>query len=167
MGTRYLLQHEMQIGNTACDDNLICLVGICEAAACIASIVDEDMGHLLHQLADAIFTSVCACMQTQHSVQLEARDKGEVPVFDFAPPTLVMMVPGQVMMAPPQQQQFAYAQPQQQMAYAQPGQVMYGAPQPQQVMYAAPGQQVYANPMMMQPQPVYGAPGQGAMMMQK
>ncbi len=37
MSTRFMLQQEMQIGNSACDDRLICLVVGCEWTAWCAS----------------------------------------------------------------------------------------------------------------------------------
>ena len=173
MSTRLMLQSEMQLGNSACDDRLICLVGIFETAACIVSCVDEDLGHLLHMMADGVYVSVCGCMQSQHKAQLDARDAGTIPTFAtnvvmVAPPgmqQMVQMQPG-VQMNPmhgggggyPPAQPMGYGQPQpmgygqpQPMGYGQPAPMGYGQPQ-QQVVYAQPAPMYYA------PQPV-GGPG--------
>ena len=166
LSTRYMLQHEHQIGNSECDDRLICLIIGCETAACIASCIDEQLGDLIHTMSDGVYISVCACMQTQHKLQLDARDAGTVPTFQ----TTVMVAPVaqqmQVMqpaMAPPP---YGYAQPGYGMPPPQPG---YGYAQQQPApMYYAPQQAgyppqqggAYANPM-------YVAPGQGGNQMMR
>lgn len=151
-----MLQDEMQVGNLPCDNALITFVVACEWTACILGIVDPQLGDLAHNVADAVYTSTCACMQTQHKVQLDARDEGRVPTFT----TTVL-----VSMNPPQQQQMVMMAPQpmvpQQQYYAQPGQPMMMAPVPQQGYYVQPGQPmamapgaqpvVYTNPMVVQP----------------
>jgi hypothetical protein len=121
-------------------------------------IIDPQLGEVAHNIADAVYFSTCACMQTQHKVQLDARDQGKVPTFT----TTVM-----VSMNPPQAQQMVMMAPQpmvpQQQYYAQPGQPTMMAPMPQQGYYVQPSQPmvmapvaqpgvVYANPMMVQPQ---------------
>lgn len=81
--TRWMLQDELRIQNTACDN---CLLGtmlflqqlacLCQVAACITG--DETLGQLadfISFLAEVVWWSVCACLQTQHKVQLDERDK--------------------------------------------------------------------------------------------
>ena len=52
----------------------------------------EEAGALLTFAADATYCSVCACMQTQHKVQMDARDNGTyvAPAF-MAPPDVQTM----------------------------------------------------------------------------
>jgi len=76
-----MLQQEMQIQNSKCDDDLMCCITACECAACIISMFDEQYGDLAHTCADSIYYSTCACFQTQHKIQLDARDAGEVVTF--------------------------------------------------------------------------------------
>ena len=164
LSTRFMIQHEHQIGNSECDDRLICLVAGCEFAACILSCIDEQLGDLVHTLSDGVYISVCACMQTQHKLQLDARDAGTAPTFQ----TTVMVAPvaQQMQVMQPGMQPYGYGQPQpgyglpqQQPGYAP--QPQYGQPAPvyyapQQAGYP-PQQGQYANPMYVAPQP--GAPG--------
>lgn len=164
LSTRYMIQHEHQIGNSACDDRLICLIVGCEFAACIVSCIDDQLGDLMHTMADGVYCSVCACMQTQHKLQLDARDAGTSPT--FATTMMVAPVAQQMqVMQPPMQQPYGYAQPaygQPQPGYA-PQQPQYGYAQQQQPapMYYAPQQAggypaqqqaQYANPMYVPPQ---------------
>ena len=51
------------------------LACICQLAACITG--DDTLGQiadLISVIADLVWTSVCACIQTQHKVQLDERD---------------------------------------------------------------------------------------------
>ena len=160
LSTRYMLQHEHQIGNSECDDRLICLIIGCETAACIVSCIDEQLGDLVHTMSDGVYISVCACMQTQHKLQLDARDAGTAPTFQttvmVAPVAQQMqvmqpaMMPPQPYGMPPPQPGYGYAQPQPQYGYAQqqPAPMYYA---PQQAGYP-PQQGAYANPMYMAPQ---------------
>ena len=52
----------------------------------------EEAGVLLTIGADATYCSVCSCMQTQHKLQLDARDSGAyvAPAFLAAPATQTM-----------------------------------------------------------------------------
>ena len=92
MSTRLMLQHEMQIGNSSCDENMLCCIGACECFACIVSMADPQYGDLAHTLADGLYYGSCACMQTQHKVQMDARDNGTyvAPAF-MAPPEVQSM----------------------------------------------------------------------------
>ena len=103
IGTRLLLQDEMQIQNSKCDN---CLIGfmifmqylscICRLAACISGNDELDaMADAVECVADLTYCSVCACMQTQHHEQLNFRDNnpgavkvalGVPPVPLYAPP---------------------------------------------------------------------------------
>lgn len=100
MATRYLLQDEMQIQNTKCDNALIsCMVGL-QALACfcyIASIFEESLretAQIIDCAADMVYCSVCACMQTQHKKQIEYRN---------ANMSIICSAPNNPMLAPPQQ----------------------------------------------------------------
>jgi hypothetical protein len=166
MSTRLMLQHEMQIGNSECDNNLMCCISACECFACLVSTFgDEQNAELVHTLADAIYYSTCACMQTQHKVQLDARDRGQVVTFQTTTVTTIAPIVPQGMYATPMQQPVMYA-PQPQMGYAQPPQQM-GYPQQQQQYGGQPqyaAQPGYA-PQQQYGQPQYAAPSQGQMMM--
>ena len=178
MSTRFMIQREserpsvsadsasfpltrlftVRIGNSDCDQNLICLVIGCEWAACFASIIDDGLGQLFHTAADGVYITVCACMQTQHKVQLDARDSGArvtfVPV--VAPTQQVMLMPvARPMVAPQQPQQF----------YAPPMQPTPPQPPQPQVTYVAsftpPNAQSFDAPSkqpQQQPNPMYVAP---------
>ena len=162
MSTRLMLQHEMQIGNSSCDENMLCCIGACECFACVVSMADPQYGDLAHTLADGLYYGSCACMQTQHKIQLDARDMGKVVTFAVSTVTTVAPIVPQGMYASPMpQQQVMYGQPQPQMGYAQQPQMGYA--QPQQMGYAQ--QQQYAPPPQQFGQPQYAPPGQGQMMM--
>ena len=95
VSTRYLIQDTMIVQNTECDNCLIGFLVAMEQLACIfrcageitGSPALEEAGVLLTLGADATYCSVCSCMQTQHKVQLDARDSGEyvAPAFMAAP----------------------------------------------------------------------------------
>ena len=160
-----MLQDEMQIGNSKCDDALICFVIACEWAACILSFIDDEAAMIAHNASDVVYCSVCACMQAQHKAQLDARDQGTVPTFTThthvtmnPPPAQQMVMMPQGAYAPQQQmggQPMYYAQPQMQQEYPpqgypqQQGYPLQGyAPQP-----GYPAQQgVVYNPMHQQQQ---------------
>lgn len=100
VSTRYLLQDSMIIQNTECDNCLIGFLVCMEQLACIFQCIGditgspamEEAGALLTFAADATYCSVCACMQTQHKVQMDARDNGTyvAPAF-MAPPDVQTM----------------------------------------------------------------------------
>jgi hypothetical protein len=137
-----MLQQEMQIGNSQCDNDLMCAIGACECAACIISMVDEQSGDLMHTVADGLYYSTCACFQTQHKLQMDARDAGAVPTFTTTSFVSMNAPPPQSMMyVSPTAQQPVYVA--QQPVYGNNGGPMYGAPPPQQ----AYPQQVYGQPM--------------------
>ncbi|KAK9910355.1 hypothetical protein M0R45_034321 [Rubus argutus] len=93
--TRFLIQDEFNIQTTPCDN---CIIGcmIClNQIACIFSLIacltgsDEihDIADALGCVAETVYCSVCACMQTQHKLELNKRDG------KFGPPQPVMAVP--------------------------------------------------------------------------
>ncbi|KAJ4955841.1 hypothetical protein NE237_012624 [Protea cynaroides] len=127
--TRFLLQDEFNIQTTQCDNCIIGFMFCLQQLACIFSIVAmivgsseiEEASQILNCLSDLVYCSVCACMQTQHKVEMDKRDG------KFGP---------QPMMAvPPVQQMSRIDQPipphvgyPPQPAYGQP----YGYPPPAQ-----------------------------------
>ncbi|XP_058085328.1 uncharacterized protein LOC131232851 [Magnolia sinica] len=126
--TRFLLQDEFNIQTTQCDNCIIGFMFCLQQIACIFSIVAMIVGsdeiqqasQLLSCLADAVYCSVCACMQTQHKIEMDKRDGM------FGPP---------VMAVPPIQQMSRIDQPlppavgyPPQPSYGQP----YGYPPPAQ-----------------------------------
>ena len=50
----------------------------------------EEAGAVLTLGADVTYCSVCSCMQTQHKLQLDARDEGR-----YTPPVFQTSAPGQ------------------------------------------------------------------------
>jgi len=84
VSTRYLLQDQMIIANTPCDDVLVGCLICTEQLACIfrcagditGSPALEEAGTLLTVAADMTYCSVCGCMQVQHKLQLDALEEG-------------------------------------------------------------------------------------------
>ncbi|GKU95228.1 hypothetical protein SLEP1_g8615 [Rubroshorea leprosula] len=80
--TRFLLQDEFNIQTTKCDNCIIGFMFCLNQLACIFSIVamivgsDEiqEASRLLSCLSEMVYCSVCACMQTQHKVEMDKRD---------------------------------------------------------------------------------------------
>ncbi|KAL6502348.1 hypothetical protein OROHE_024626 [Orobanche hederae] len=80
--TRFLLQDEFNIQTTQCDNCIIGFMFCLQQIACIFSIVamitgnDElsEASQILSCLSDMVYCSVCACMQTQHKVEMDKRD---------------------------------------------------------------------------------------------
>ncbi|XP_019444659.1 PREDICTED: uncharacterized protein LOC109348608 [Lupinus angustifolius] len=120
--TRFMLQDEFNIQTTQCDNCIIGFMFCLQQLACIFSIVAMIVGseeiseasQLLSCLADFVYCTVCACMQTQHKVEMDKRDGifGPQPVM-AVPPAQQMSridqgVPPSVGYAP---QPAAYGQP--------------------------------------------------------
>lgn len=91
--TRWAIQDQQRISNTPCDN---CLIGtmifcqylacLCDIAACLSGSQElAELAHCIDNIAQLIWCSVCACMQTQHKVQLDARDKGQGPAAPQGP----------------------------------------------------------------------------------
>jgi len=81
--TRWMIQDELHIQNTQCDN---CIIGtmiflqqlacVCNVIACLTSSDEIDLlADVIELLAEIVWWTVCACMQTQHKVQIEDRDK--------------------------------------------------------------------------------------------
>ena len=76
--TRFLLQDELGLANSKCDNCLIAtmiflqyLACICEIIACISGDDGiQSLAEIIRCIADCVYCSVCACMQTQHKVQV-------------------------------------------------------------------------------------------------
>ncbi|XP_024177248.2 uncharacterized protein LOC112182920 [Rosa chinensis] len=80
--TRYLLQDEFNIQTTPCDNCIIGFMIILKQVACIFSILAcitgseeiRDIADVLGCIAEIVYCSVCACIQTQHKVEMDKRD---------------------------------------------------------------------------------------------
>nr|ACU18998.1 unknown [Glycine max] len=80
--TRFLLQDEFNIQTTQCDNCIIAFMFVLQQLACIFSIIALIVGNseirqasqLLSCLADFVYCTVCACMQTQHKIEMDKRD---------------------------------------------------------------------------------------------
>lgn len=99
--TRFLIQDQLNLMNTKCDNGIIAFLVCLEQLACLfwclACILQNDglmdLAQALRCLADVVYCSVCACMQTQHKVELDHRDStmaagGALPT---APPPVQAM----------------------------------------------------------------------------
>ncbi|KAE8676658.1 Proteasome subunit alpha type 5-1 family protein [Hibiscus syriacus] len=79
--TRFLLQDEYNIQTTECDNCLISFMIILGQIACICRLLAsltgddelEDLAELLTCISDMVYCTVCACMQTQHKVEIDYR----------------------------------------------------------------------------------------------
>ncbi|WVZ09962.1 hypothetical protein V8G54_014492 [Vigna mungo] len=80
--TRFLLQDEFNIQTTKCDNCIIGFMFCIQQLACIFSIIACIVGNselreasqLLSCLANFVYCTVCACMQTQHKIEMDKRD---------------------------------------------------------------------------------------------
>ncbi|KAJ8749039.1 hypothetical protein K2173_013483 [Erythroxylum novogranatense] len=154
--TRFMLQDEFNLQTTACDNCIIGFMFCLQQVACICSLVAcitgndsiEDLANLLNRLADLVFCTVCACIQTQHKIELDKRDDKFGPQPPMAVPPVQQMsrldqpIPATVGYAP--QSQPAYAQYPPAPGYSSQGypQQPYGYPPPgypQAQAYPPPG----------------------------
>eukprot|EP00261_Vitis_vinifera_P027874 XP_010661835.1 PREDICTED: uncharacterized protein LOC100267039 isoform X3 [Vitis vinifera] len=97
--TRFMLQDEFNIQTTKCDNCIIGFMFCLQQVACIFSIVAmivgsneiEEASRILSCLSDIVYCSVCACMQTQHKIEMDKRDGkfGSQPAM-AVPPTQQM-----------------------------------------------------------------------------
>ncbi|GFR45597.1 hypothetical protein Agub_g6993 [Astrephomene gubernaculifera] len=169
--TRWMVQDEMQVETTECDN---CIIGtmiffqylscICHILACFVSEL-HDVAQFVDCLADFTWCTVCACMQTQAKAELDYRDAnpGAVPP---PLPGVVMQPPGVQMIPmgaqPPPPPPGAY--PQQPYAQQQPYAGYPTTYPPQPGAYPPPpppqGYGGYPQPMpYYQPGPPPSAPG--------
>ncbi|KAL4373928.1 hypothetical protein AHAS_Ahas05G0130800 [Arachis hypogaea] len=145
--TRFLLQDEFNIQTTQCDNCIIGFMFCLQQIACIFSIValivgsDEinEASQLLSCLAEYVYCTVCACMQTQHKIEMDKRDG------KFGPQPAMAVPPAQQMSRIEQQvpPSVGYA-PQQPYGYPQPGYPATTYPPPPQAYPPAP--QAYPPP---------------------
>ncbi|KAI3886723.1 hypothetical protein MKX03_006866 [Papaver bracteatum] len=121
--TRFLLQDEFNIQTTQCDNCIIGFMFCLQQVACIFSIVAMIVGseeiseasQILSCLSDLVYCSVCACMQTQHKIEMDKRDGVFGPQVMGVPPVQNMSridqpIPPHV--GYPPQQGYGYPPPQ-------------------------------------------------------
>ncbi|KAL7258991.1 hypothetical protein ACSBR1_004986 [Camellia fascicularis] len=97
--TRFMLQDEFNIQTTPCDNCIIGFMLCLQQLACIFSLVacitgiDElqEASQILSCFSDLVYCTVCACMQTQHKVEMDKRDG------KFGPPAVMAVPPAQHM----------------------------------------------------------------------
>ncbi|THG21744.1 hypothetical protein TEA_001260 [Camellia sinensis var. sinensis] len=95
--TRFMLQDEFNIQTTPCDNCIIGFMLCLQQLACIFSLVacitgiDElqEASQILSCFSDLVYCTVCACMQTQHKVEMDKRDG------KFGPPPVMAVPPAQ------------------------------------------------------------------------
>ncbi|KAL6501707.1 hypothetical protein OROGR_026840 [Orobanche gracilis] len=139
--TRFLLQDEFNIQTTQCDNCIIGFMFCLQQIACIFSIVamitgnDElsEASQILSCLSDMVYCSVCACMQTQHKVEMDKRDG------KFGPQPAMMVPSAQGMSRLDQQQPPIVGHP-----HPPPPQTAFGYPSAPG--YPPPGGYAYPSP---------------------
>ncbi|KAK1352775.1 Keratin-associated protein like [Heracleum sosnowskyi] len=157
--TRFLLQDQFNIQTTKCDNCIIAFMVCLQQLACIFSLVamivgsDEisEASQILNCLSDMVYCTVCACMQTQHKIEMDKRDGR------FGPTPMAV---------PPPQQMSRVDQPYPPTAVGHPqgyGQSPYGYPQGQPQGYPPQGYPPQGYNSQFQPQgyPPQGSPHQG------
>jgi hypothetical protein len=85
--TRFMIQDDLLIQNSKCDNCLMAFTFCMQQLACICTIIAmltnddsiDQAANMVDIIADVVWCSVCACMQTQHKIQLDARDEGLTP----------------------------------------------------------------------------------------
>lgn len=142
IATRFMIQDELLIQNSKCDNCLMAFTFCMQQLACICTIIAmltnddsiDQAANIVDLISDIVWCSVCACMQTQHKIQLDARDKGLIPagagqegqpVLTHGGPDYATNAAPGVDSQPPYAQP-AYAQP----AYAQPAYSYQGSEAP-------------------------------------
>ncbi|KAJ6400614.1 hypothetical protein OIU84_016123 [Salix udensis] len=151
--TRFLLQDEFNIQTTQCDNCIIGFMFCLQQLACICSLVacitgnDEigDLAQMLTCLSDLVYCTVCACIQTQHKVEMDKRDGKLGPQPAMAVPSVQQMsridqpVPPYAGYAPQQTygQPYGYPPPPQAQGYPPAGYPPPAYPQPH--AYPPPG----------------------------
>eukprot|EP00210_Caulerpa_lentillifera_P006906 g6603.t1 len=80
--TRWLIQDELRIQNSQCDNCILTTTFLLQQLACICRLAArvtgnddiESIADMLSLIAEIVWWSVCACTQTQHKIQLDDRD---------------------------------------------------------------------------------------------
>eukprot|EP00195_Chlamydomonas_chlamydogama_P008863 CAMPEP_0202900824 /NCGR_PEP_ID=MMETSP1392-20130828/12054_1 /ASSEMBLY_ACC=CAM_ASM_000868 /TAXON_ID=225041 /ORGANISM="Chlamydomonas chlamydogama, Strain SAG 11-48b" /LENGTH=295 /DNA_ID=CAMNT_0049587273 /DNA_START=146 /DNA_END=1033 /DNA_ORIENTATION=- len=165
--TRWMIQDELRIVTSKCDNCLIGTMIVLQYVACICHIVacitgNEDIimaARIIDLIADIVWCTVCACMQTQHKIELENRDTnpGAYGAPMAAPGVQMIPVGGaeasRAYPAPGQAPPPGYGYPPPPPGYGAPP-PGYGAPPPG---YGAPPPPGYGAP----PPPGYAPPPPG------
>ncbi|KAK4435382.1 hypothetical protein Salat_0701600 [Sesamum alatum] len=148
--TRFMLQDEFNIQTTQCDNCIIGFMFCLQQIACIFSIIAMIVGseeiseasQILSCLSDLVYCTVCACMQTQHKIEMDKRDGKFGPQPAMAVPAVQQMsrldqpYPPTVGYPPPAYGgQPTYPPP----AYGQPGYPPQGAAYPPPAGYPPAG----------------------------
>ncbi|CAL5331678.1 unnamed protein product [Camellia sinensis] len=143
--TRFMLQDEFNIQTTQCDNCIIGFMFCLQQLACIFSIVAcvtgmeelQEASQILSCLADMVYCTVCACMQTQHKVEMDKRDGKFGPQPAMAIPPVQHMSrmdqPFPPSVGYPPQQPYGYPPPPPQQPYG------YPPPPPPQAQYPPAG----------------------------
>ncbi|GKV23153.1 hypothetical protein SLEP1_g32918 [Rubroshorea leprosula] len=160
--TRFLLQDEFNIQTTKCDNCIIGFMFCLSQIACIFSLVAmivgseeiQEASQLLNCLSDMVYCTVCACMQTQHKIEMDKRDGMFGPQPMAMPPVQQMSridqpVPSTVGHLPP-----PYGQP-----YPPPQTQGYPAPGYPPAQYPPPGYPPAQYPPHGHPPAQYPPPG--------
>ncbi|GMH17266.1 hypothetical protein Nepgr_019107 [Nepenthes gracilis] len=119
--TRFLLQDEFNLQTTQCDNCIIGFMFCLQQLACIFSLIAcltgneeiSDAADCLNCMANSVYCTVCACMQTQHKIEMDKRDGkfGPQPAM-AAPPVQQMSRTDQPAYGyPPPQPAFGYGNP--------------------------------------------------------
>ncbi|XP_038875430.1 uncharacterized protein LOC120067891 isoform X1 [Benincasa hispida] len=107
--TRFMLQDEFNIQTTECDNCIIGFMLCLSQLACICSIIAcllgseelQEASDMVSCLSNLVYCTVCACMQTQHKLELDKRDGKFGPQLVMAvPPTQQMSRINQPIPAP-------------------------------------------------------------------
>jgi hypothetical protein len=155
---RFMIQDEMRVENTQCDNFIIGFMLCLNQLACvfrIAAMISgndeiEQIADILDCMSDLTYCTVCACMQTQQNEQLKMRDPNARPPPPHNP------------MAPPPQMHMQQMPPQRQPQYVQQAPPQMMQPQyPVQPQYPAqgyPAQGYPAQPQYAQQPGTYSQP---------
>ncbi|KAG0568774.1 hypothetical protein M758_6G042200 [Ceratodon purpureus] len=92
--TRFMLQDALQIQNTKCDNCIIATMFIAQYLNCLcwiaAMVTDipfiDEAAVVTDRIADIAYCTVCACIQTQHKLELDKRDGLIQPRMTVPPP---------------------------------------------------------------------------------
>lgn len=92
--TRFMLQDALQIQNTKCDNCIIASMFFAQYLNCLCWIAAifinipfiDDAAIITDRIADISYCTVCACIQTQHKLELDKRDGLRQPRETIPPP---------------------------------------------------------------------------------